>query len=362
MKCDTLSSRERVNLAMRRQAVDRIPRYDSFWGDTLRRWRQEGHLGEQVWPGDLFDFDLIGAGWINATARLDAAKVLERSAEWDLHLSGNGAKLRYWRHKSGTPEHVGFTIVDEESWLPYKRDLLATPLTRRVDLDACRRAMQRAQELQRWFCWTGVECFEIAKDYIGHERICIAMAEDEAWLTDLFETLTTVTLQVLDYLAANGIRFDGGWIYGDIAYNHAPFCSPAMYRRFVMPSHRRQVNWFKDRGVPVIYHTDGDFRPLIPSFLELGIDCFQPLEAKANMDLRELKPKYGHQVSFMGNIDVMKLITNDPAIIEAEVAAKIPLAKVGGGYIYHSDHSIPPQVSWASYQWLMQLVARYGAS
>ena len=112
--------------------------------------------------------------------------------------------------------------------------------------------------------------------------------------------------------------------------------------------------------MPVIYHTDGDIRPLIPSLLEAGIDCLQPLEAKANVDMRELKPLYGDRLCFMGNIDIMKLITNDMEIIEAEVAAKIPLAMKGGGYIYHSDHSISPGVTWETYVQLMKLVDKYG--
>jgi uroporphyrinogen decarboxylase len=112
--------------------------------------------------------------------------------------------------------------------------------------------------------------------------------------------------------------------------------------------------------MPVIYHTDGDFRPILPSLIEIGVDCFQPLEAKAHMDLRELKPKYGDKVALMGNIDVMVLITNDRDKIEAEVAGKIPMAKKAGGYIYHSDHSIPPMVTWETYQFLMSLVERYG--
>ena len=165
---------------------------------------------------------------------------------------------------------------------------------------------------------------------------------------------------MLKYLEQNGVRYDGAWMYGDIAYNHGPFISPRMYRQLVQPAHKRQIAWFKERGLPVIYHTDGDFHALIEPFLENGIDVFQPLEAKAGMDIRELKPKYGDRVAFMGNIDIMVLITNDKEKIEAEVAAKIPMAKQGGGYIYHSDHSIAPGVTWDTYQFLMTLVDHYG--
>jgi len=358
-KSKTLSSRERVQLALSRQEADRIPRAESFWPETIPLWHTQG-LPVGVDVARLFDFDILGGGWVHHEARPGYREILDETEEWQTRRDGNGAILRFWRNKSGTPEHVGFTVRTADDWTRLKHDLLTTPVQCRIDLYSVLAAMHRARSERRFFCWTGVECFEIAKDVIGHETLCIAMAEDPEWVADLFDTETDVALDALDYMEASGVRFDGGWIYGDIAYNHGPFCSPAMYRELVMPAHMRLVSWFKDRGLPVIYHTDGDFRPLIPSFLEVGIDCFQPLEAKANIDVRELKPKWGSKVALMGNIDIMRLITNDPRAIEEEVAAKVPLAKRGGGYLYHSDHSVPPGVTWESYQHLMRLIDEYG--
>jgi uroporphyrinogen-III decarboxylase len=47
--------------------------------------------------------------------------------------------------------------------------------------------------------------------------------------------------------------------------------------------------------------------------------------------------------------------------IEQEVASKVAFAKRGGGYIYHSDHSVPSEVSLANYQYLLAAVRRHGA-
>jgi uroporphyrinogen decarboxylase len=51
----------------------------------------------------------------------------------------------------------------------------------------------------------------------------------------------------------------------------------------------------------------------------------------------------------------------DSTIIEREIAGKLPIMKKGGGYIYHSDHSIPDNVSLEQYRRVMDLVARYGS-
>lgn len=43
--------------AIRRQPLDRVPRYDAFWEDTLSLWRTQG-MTPDVTPEELFDFDL----------------------------------------------------------------------------------------------------------------------------------------------------------------------------------------------------------------------------------------------------------------------------------------------------------------
>ena len=50
----------------------------------------------------------------------------------------------------------------------------------------------------------------------------------------------------------------------------------------------------------------------------------------------------------------------DPRAIEHEISRKIPAAMAGGGYIYHSDHSVPDDVSFAQYQRALELVHTYG--
>jgi uroporphyrinogen decarboxylase len=99
---------------------------------------------------------------------------------------------------------------------------------------------------------------------------------------------------------------------------------------------------------------------LIPSLIEAGFDCLQPLEVKAGMDLRELKPLYGGRIAFFGGINTMLMEDPDDAKIEAEIREKFAVAKQGGGYLYHSDHSIPKDVSFRKYSFVMECVRRYG--
>ena len=46
--------------------------------------------------------------------------------------------------------------------------------------------------------------------------------------------------------------------------------------------------------------------------------------------------------------------------IYKELSSKLPVAMEGGGYIYHSDHSIPPNVSLENYSYVIELVKELG--
>jgi uroporphyrinogen decarboxylase len=109
-----------------------------------------------------------------------------------------------------------------------------------------------------------------------------------------------------------------------------------------------------------IFHTDGDVRGVLDLYLAAGFDCLQPLEAKANMDLRQLAPRWGDRLAFFGNIDVMTMATNDLGKIEEEIRTKFIAGKATRGYAYHSDHSVPPQVSWPTYLAMMEMIDRHG--
>jgi uroporphyrinogen decarboxylase len=110
----------------------------------------------------------------------------------------------------------------------------------------------------------------------------------------------------------------------------------------------------------VILHSCGGIRPLMPMLVEAGFDCYEPLEVKAGMDLIDLKKNFGEVATFMGGIDVRAMAHPDPKVIEEEVRTKISVARKGGGYIFHSDHSVPHNVSFKQYEYTIELAKKYG--
>ena len=113
------------------------------------------------------------------------------------------------------------------------------------------------------------------------------------------------------------------------------------------------------RGLPVIYHGCGCVHRLLEDYIAIGIDAYNPLEAKAGMDAVALRRQYGQRLGICGNSDIRVWERGDPQELRHEVLRKLNAAK-GGGYIFQSDHSVASDVSGHTYDAIVKLVREYG--
>ena len=354
-----LTGQERVNRMFERRDHDRVPRHDSFWAETVQRWQKEGLTGGAPAALERLQNDIHSLNWLWPMAYPGREEVVSMDAETRVVRDGNGRLARFWNNKSGTPEHLGFECDSREKWeKTFKPALLSTGL--QLDPAAIAKEFRNGRAGGRWCHLTGVEGFEETRSLMGDEITLMAMVEDPDWVRDVSRTFTDVMLFNLNAALATGIAPDGLWIYGDMAFKTSTMCSPQMYRDLIWPDHKRLADWAHAHNMKFIYHTDGDVNGVLDMYIAAGFDCLQPLECKASMDLRRLAPQYGDRLAFFGNIDVMVLMTNDRDRIEAEVKAKLAAGMATKGYIYHSDHSVPPQVSWETYQFIISLLDKYG--
>jgi len=158
--------------------------------------------------------------------------------------------------------------------------------------------------------------------------------------------------------AAGGL-LDGMVIWGDVAYQKSLFFSPQYWRAYFKPWVKAMTEECHKHGLPVIYHGCGNVHLIFEDFIEIGIDAYNPLEAKANMDALNLKRKFGNKIGYCGNSDIQVWETGDMEKIKKEVLRKLNAAK-GGGFIFQSDHSVSSEVSGQAYDYIVNLVREFG--
>jgi len=355
-----MSGRERIGRILKHQPVDRIGLYEHFWGDTQKHWVAQGHVREGEDLHDHFGFDIQTAWCFNMVADLDfVPQTVEETEETKLIRDGNGALLRRHKKHDTTPEHVGFSVTDRAGWEERIKPRL-TPERRRINFDAYRKARDAAAAAGRFFCWGGANVFEYMHPVCGHEHMLVGMIEDPDWVRDMVDTYANLLVGLQRILFAEAGWPDGVWYYEDMGFKHRPFMSLDMYRAIVMPGHVRTVGFAHANGRPVIMHSCGFVEPLLPGMVEAGIDALQVIEVKAGMDLLRIHRSYGERLALIGGIDVRALYSNDRAIIDAELEAKIPVVMRGNGYVVHSDHSIPKTVDYETYRYFTRKALELG--
>jgi uroporphyrinogen decarboxylase len=184
------------------------------------------------------------------------------------------------------------------------------------------------------------------------------MYDEPEWVTDVFDTYLTTTLDLAQRVLDAGYEFDGVFWYDDMGYKGAPFFSPALYRELLKPYHKKAADWAHERGMVVEMHSCGFIEPLIPDIIETGVQMLNPLEVKAGMDPFKLKNLYGDKLAFHGGINAQ--IWNDLDRVKAEMERIIPAMKEGGGYVFASDHSIPSSVSFENMKEIAALAHKLG--
>ncbi|NQU39366.1 MAG: hypothetical protein HQ523_05390 [Lentisphaerae bacterium] len=265
-----MTHRERFLGSLNREPLDLLPWADGLWGETLERYIAEGHLTKEEDIVSHFDMSRRCGGWLNSTARLNDEQLLEETEETKLVKNGNGATLRWWKHKAGTPEHVDFDVQDREAWEADIKPHLVELNRERIPFDNYRKEKALAAEEGRAFGWSGVAPFEQMHPMCGHEYMLMGMALDPDWVKDMVNTYADLTINHLELLFAEEGAPEFFWFYEDMGFKEKPFMSPAMYEDIVQPGHAKLFEYAHSKGCKVIVHSCGFVEPLVPGLVDAG--------------------------------------------------------------------------------------------
>ena len=283
-------------------------------------------------------------------------RVVEEAPGMRMYWDGYGALRRDLYTANGwTSQWLDFTIKNAEDWARHRMRFDPS----RVSEDAVRAEHASARAKNRFVCYTCHGCFHPTWMKIGMENELMLMLDRPELIADMYAAHTELAIDLYRAMRDMGLEFDGARMADDLGYHSAPLISPELYRELVLPYHRRFCDFFAGEGLKTILHSDGNVAPLIDHFLDAGFTALHPLEAKAGLDVRKLKPLYGDRLVLFGNIDVRKL-AGSREDVEEEIAEKVPVARENGRYIYHSDHSVPSDVPLENYRLAMKLLDPYG--
>ncbi len=203
------------------------------------------------------------------------------------------------------------------------------------------------------------DVFSIPRYLAGFEGLLMATVEEPELVSGLIELSVEINIEMAKEVARRGADFV--FTGDDYASTERPFMSPASFREYFYPGLKQVMAGFRDAGLPVIKHSDGNIIPLIDMILDSGIDCLDPIDPVAGLDIGEMKQKYGDRVALKGNIDCAHTLTfGSVEDVVNETRDVIRKAGQGGGLIASSSNSIHSAVKPGNYLAMLSTIRTYG--
>jgi len=360
-----MNSRERILAALQFERPDRLPCDESFWEDTLGTWREQG-MPAGVDAADFFDFDICTMS-LDTSPRLEQ-KILKREGGYLIYRDRFGYTLKKQNGKSSSMEFSDQVTTDRDAWERIKpRFTLSEDPNEPARLDEAsyfahfdpypswkevQRKYVRLREAERYMLFQCYGPWEASWRHRKMDELLMDVALSPDWIQDMSVTYTNLIIAILERCLSLEMKPDGLFLVEDLGSTRSPLMSPKTWREVFKPSWLRLGAFLKTQGIAFWIHSCGAIEPLLEDLLDCGVQVVNPLQVFAGFDAVELRKRYGKRFAYYGNIDVKKML-GPRALLKEEIQRKVPLAREGG-FIFHSDHSVPPQVGFEQYSWMLQ--------
>ncbi len=149
---------------------------------------------------------------------------------------------------------------------------------------------------------------------------------------------------------------DGIWLCEDIAYNNGLYFSVDTYKHQLFDFHNEISLYFKDKGIPVIFHCDGDVEKLIPFLIKANFSGIHPLQESCNPNIMRIKKDTGSAITFIGAIGLGRIMG-----LHDDIFDRISELKHDGNYIFCFDGPLPQDTEFKMYEDLITKIENVGA-
>jgi uroporphyrinogen decarboxylase len=185
------------------------------------------------------------------------------------------------------------------------------------------------------------------REWVGFEALCMLMLDDPQFVQDMVDFWRQFASGVLARLLAEVVP-DVIWVSEDMAYKEKSMISPAMARRFLLPSWRQWTAQAGAAGVPIVdIDSDGYIGELIPLWIEAGVNACDPIEVAAGNDINAFRRAFGRKMAYRGGVD-KRAMAKGGAVLRDELNRLAPVIR-DGGYLPSCDHGVPSDVSWPNF-------------
>jgi uroporphyrinogen decarboxylase len=258
---------------------------------------------------------------------------------WDLNSEG----VQVSRHPLADPEVAGrysFPDPTASGLMEHARDVVA-----RYGDDYFVVAFQHISLFER--SWT----------LRGFENLMLDIAGEDPALDGFLDAITDYQVEVARRFVDIGV--DGARIGDDYGSQLGLLMAPDAWRRYIKPRLLRIYSVYQAAGLPVIQHSCGDIRSILPDFVQMGLNVLHPLQPKA-MPHQDVIEACGGKICFFGGIDTQELLPfGTPQEVRESVMLCVENFGKSGGYIIAPSQEVMSDVPTENVRSLISAIKEF---
>jgi uroporphyrinogen decarboxylase len=359
-----MNSKERVFTILNHEEADRVPRFNWFAPDISKKLRNIFDINdENIRDLDLvFEHDLIVeflgviSPWVRQITNPDLIpgdQAIFKDA-WGIEYKGH-------IDKSGG----SYPMITSHPLLAAKdlSNYIFPSIDKDVDFNDFNSIVAKYKKDFPIMAAVTSTVFEGSWFLRGFDNFLNDLLLEPEFAEELMDKVLDFNLSVA--LKAIELGADIIWLGDDVGMETGMIISPEMWRKFLKPRYGKIIEKLKSANKEIIiaYHTDGYIEPIIPDFIEIGLDILNSLQPNCN-NLTEVKKRYGSKLTFWGGIDVQNAIPfGDAGKVIKEVKERISQLAENGGYIICSSNGIEPSErvieNIFTYYWALEKYGKY---
>lgn len=359
---DPMTPGRRLRATYDFRPVDHLVRTEFYiWEEAIAKWEEQG-LPDNWAQTNLFNYEPTGyfttgvnLGWCEPPfLPYFESKIIEATEEYEIiqDCAGRHLKMFKGRRHGFMPDYLKHPVSCMADWNDVALRLDPNCDERWVGLEEIVKAQKSAcdavdgmlsQNLIGAYMYLRALCGPVDLLYMFYDQPDVIHAAMQRWyeLNDAaIERVQAIT------------ELDEVYVGEDICYNHGLLISPSAFKAFLFPYYEKLLDNTRSRQKKKLnfqVDTDGDCRPAIPLYMELGMTRMSPMEVASGCDVVEIGRQYPHLV-MSGGIDKRVLAAGKDAI-ESHLQHIIPFMVERGGYYPTCDHGVPDDVTFENYMY-----------
>jgi uroporphyrinogen decarboxylase len=400
-----MNHRDRVLAALRYEEPDRIP--IDFGGTVDTTISVFGYQALRDWLGlrpsitriqDIYQYTAVIEDDVRQALDVDTLPVLDEATDWRRGKAADGSPAEFPAKFQPQPQADGSHVVLNAAGsvvlrMPaqgYYFDPVHSPLANASsvqDIERCQTEIesydkpehldksyeelaQKARALREntdylLVGFFGGHLFQAAQSLRGWEEFLMDLVANRTFAEALLDRLAEANIRRFEkYAATVGRYVHVVHFEDDLGMQDRPLLRPELYRQAVKPYHARLFRFAKSHcDAFLLLHTDGAVAPLIPDFIEMGIDALNPIQVSAaGMDTAQLKREFGRDIAFWGaGCDSQTVLPfGTPRQVADEVRKRIDDLAPGGGFVFGPIHNVQAKVPTENLGAMFEMALSYG--